>query len=104
MHTRVDFRLECFIVGGIAFAAKANDDITGEYSRIEKLPADCARTTPKSITDYRVATFVGGDDSDARRTASHSIGDEVIRHTLVPASNHMAEIARFNNSVCAGEH
>ena len=66
--------------------------------------ADSSGASTKSVAHDGVATFRCDDDPNPIRARCAAVSDEVVSNTLIPTSNHMAKIARFNNPVATGEH
>lgn len=87
-----------------SLAPETDNDVTRQRTRVDQLAANGPRAAAQCVADDRVATLIGRDDSHTWKTHSKPVGDEVGSHTLVPASNHMTKIARFNNPVFTGKH
>jgi hypothetical protein len=99
-----DLILESLKIGNVSFAPETKNHVAGEKSVTNQLAGYCTGTATKQVSDNRVSTFRRDDDANSIYGRCTAIPNEVVCHTLIPTSNQLAKIARFNNPVVAGEH
>lgn len=85
-------------------APETKDNIARELVGIDQRARDCSGSATKRISNDSIAALLGNNNAHPSELGWASVDDEVRRHVLVPAPNHLTKVAGLNDSVVAGEH